>query len=272
MIVKIKLPFFIILLLSLILVVLVLNNKVSLLIGDYETNTEYLYWLFSASSQSIATFFAFLLAGYTLFVTSIDSLKEKDETLSDIVDEEKRIIYKKIKVLSIVVGFSLVLNLFMIYGNGIDLVFKTDLILITFTSTVLAIILGIWIVTIVINPKKNKIIAEKLLYKDKKFNQKGSKRNEQEFFSNFIELEKSLREYIISRNIIVKSRQPQYPSFKDIITHFYFTKKIDGNKFEELLELNKYRNLLFHGHISEASETMVDKAISFLDFFTNNFE
>ena len=262
--IKVRLPLYFLLLMCSVFAVIYLNHLIANFIGDYAKDVENLYWLFSASAQSIATFFAFILAGYTIFVSMMnDGFREKDDSLIEIIEEEKRTIFKKIKVLSIIVGFSLLMNLTMIYVNGSNFDKKTDLVIITILSTILAVILGVWIVVIIINPKKNKQIAEKLIYKDKRFNQSGSKRNEQEFFSAFIEFEKKLRDYITNYNVYVKSKQPQFPSFRDIISTFYYTKMIDGRTYEELLELNKYRNLLFHGHINEASETMVEKVTNF---------
>lgn len=260
--IKVRLPLYILLVVCSLIVALYLNHFIANIIGIYTKDVENLYWLFSASAQSIATFFAFILAGYTIFVSMMDGLREKDDSLIEIIEEEKRTIFSKIKVLSIIVGFSLLMNLTMIYANGSDFNIKTDLVIITILSTIVAVILGVWIVVIIIDPKKNKQIAEKLIYKDKSFNQSGTKRNEQEFFSTFIEFEKKLRDYISSYNVYVKSKQPQFPSFRDIISTFYYTKMIDGRTYEELLELNKYRNLLFHGHITEASETMVEKVIT----------
>ena len=257
--IKIKLPIYTVLITCFMLVVVYFIHILAKIIGKYSINQENLYWLFSASAQSIATFFAFLIAGYTLFVSMMDGLREKDDSLFDIVEEEKKLIFQKIKQLSIIVGSSLILNLSMIYANSIDFNIKADLIIVTLLTTAIAIIFGTWMVILIINPKKNKLIAAKLIYRQESFNQTGSKRNEQEFFSNFIKLEKELRDYIEKEQIIIKSRQPEVPTFREIVNHFYYTEMINTGIYNELLELNKYRNLLFHGHLNEASETMVDK-------------
>jgi hypothetical protein len=47
-------------------------------------NDEHIYWLFSSAAQSIATFVAFLLAGYTLVHAMMDSIQQRDDTLEEI--------------------------------------------------------------------------------------------------------------------------------------------------------------------------------------------
>jgi uncharacterized protein YutE (UPF0331/DUF86 family) len=34
---------------------------------------------------------------------------------------------------------------------------------------------------------------------------------------------------------------------------------IDQNFFNELVEINKYRNLVFHGHLTDADEGMLER-------------
>lgn len=43
--------------------------------------SENIYWLFSSAAQTIAAFIAFLLAGYALVQTMMETAVQADETL-----------------------------------------------------------------------------------------------------------------------------------------------------------------------------------------------
>jgi hypothetical protein len=257
--IQIKLVLLILLIVTSSIAFIYLGHRILQLIDWFDGKEENFYWLFSSSAQSIATFFAFLLAGYTLFVSMMENLLEKDDSLSEIIEEEKRLIFNRIRLLAIVVAIALLSNLYMLFINGGDNIFNSDLIFVTFITTIASVILGIWVVIIIINPKKTKQIASKLIFKDRSFDQVGLKRNEQEFFSEFITLEKTLKGIVKNKKLVVKSKQPNLPSFREMVRQLYFSKFIEGSTYEELMEVNKYRNLLFHGEINQASETMVNK-------------
>ena len=48
-------------------------------------------------------------------------------------------------------------------------------------------------------------------------------------------------------------------SFRQMIETLFQNERIDSVFVKELMEINKYRNLVFHGHVEQADETMVER-------------
>ena len=48
-------------------------------------------------------------------------------------------------------------------------------------------------------------------------------------------------------------------SFRQMIEALRVNEKILGDFYEELLEINKYRNLVFHGHVTQVDASMVKR-------------
>ena len=81
-------------------------------------NDENIYWLFSSSAQAIATFVAFLLAGYTLVHTMMESVQQRDDTLQEIHAALIRQYYRQIRALALITGAAVLGSLAMRYLNG----------------------------------------------------------------------------------------------------------------------------------------------------------
>ncbi len=81
-------------------------------------NNENVYWLFSSAAQAIATFVAFLLAGYTLVHAMMESVQQRDDTLEEIHSALIRQYYTQIKALAIITGAAVLSSLAMLYLNG----------------------------------------------------------------------------------------------------------------------------------------------------------
>jgi len=80
-----------------------------------------IYWLFSSSAQAIAAFVGFLAAGFFFIHDRIDKEIEKDETLEDVYHEIKNQHYKRLKLLLILTGWSIILSLFVVFINGYNI-------------------------------------------------------------------------------------------------------------------------------------------------------
>jgi hypothetical protein len=48
-------------------------------------------------------------------------------------------------------------------------------------------------------------------------------------------------------------------SFRQMLEALRMNEKIDGDFYNELLEINKYRNLVFHGHVTQVDAGMVQR-------------
>src|SRR5215211_741630 len=87
-------------------------------------NDENIYWLFSSAAQAIATFVAFLLAGYTLVHAMMESVQQHDDTLEEIHAALIRQYYRQIKWLAIITGVAVLGSLTMLYLNGFEWPYK----------------------------------------------------------------------------------------------------------------------------------------------------
>lgn len=246
--------------------------------GKYDQpalDQENLYWLFSSSAQSIATFVAFLLAGYTLFHSIMNDVLAKDDTLDEIILEEKKSIFSKLRILLILTCVSIVLNLSMIFANNQDLIVKRELIAFTGLSTISTVIFGIAVVIYMIDPKRNIKIAKELIRKNINYGQLGKLTTDQIFFSKYIAFEKMIKDFCERKQIELPHRSGPSPTFRETIMGLYYRKIFDKEFLDRIIKVSKYRNLLFHGEIQQASEQMVkeiDEVNEQLKIYFSDFE
>jgi hypothetical protein len=83
----------------------------------------------------------------------------------------------------------------------------------------------------------------------------------------FINLEKQIREILKSKDLYIPyGNTPQMVfSFRQMINALYRSELISKLELTELLEINKFRNLVFHGHIDNVDKGMVDKVKKYKD-------
>jgi uncharacterized membrane protein len=229
------------------------------------SESQNIYWLFSSSAQAISAFIAFLITGFALVQTMMDSISEKDDSLEEIHAKLKTEYYKTIKRLSIVTGFAILLSLLMVYLNGIDIEYKVYLFVFTSIFNVLSIVGGILFVISIIDPNKYKKVANELIKnRQKEFGASGKEVNQSEFTRKFIMLELLVRILLTRKRLVPsKSTGSQKPiSFRAMAEILMNSEIIDKDFFAELLQISNYRNLVFHGHVTQVDEAMVDRVNS----------
>ena len=225
-------------------------------------NSENIYWLFSASAQSIAALIAFILTGFALMHNIMENLQQRDETLEEIHTKLKQKHYRQIKWLSFFTGLAIIFSLLMLYLNSYNFQYKTILIMFTSILNIIAIVLGLTFVISIINPQKYVKTAKELIKEEEKVqNVSEEKVNEKDFFRKFINLEITIRDILKNLELYEPSiSSPKMSfSFRQMIRALYEYEIIDHQVYERLLEINKYRNLVFHGHVLEASKDMQNK-------------
>lgn len=221
-----------------------------------------IYWLFSSSAQSVSTFIALLVAGFALVQTKMDSLQDNDETLEEIHDKLKTQYYKRIKGLSFVTGFAIFMSLLMVYLNGFYFPLKEVLYFITVILNTVAIGGGILFVVSIIDPGRYKKAAEQIIKDEEdQFSQTGNSVDQLTFMTGFITLEKKIREILQSKNLYIPyGNEPKMAySFRQMIQSLLQNDLINKNEYYDLLQINKYRNLVFHGHLDNVDKGMVDR-------------
>jgi len=223
------------------------------------------YWLFSSSAQTISAFVAFLVTGYALVLNMLDGLQAKDETLEDIHTQLKSDYYKRIRVLAIITGLAIIFSLWMVYLNGGISEHKWWLFIFTAGINVTAIIFGILFIISIINPNRYSTAAKEIIKKDsQEFSITGSQVDQLSFMTEFIKLEKKVRDILKARDLFVPfgDTPKMMYSFRQMINALFQNELITRNDLNDLLQINKYRNLVFHGHQEQVDKGMLDRVKS----------
>jgi hypothetical protein len=225
-------------------------------------SVDYIYWAFSAAAQSISAFVALLLTGYALVQTLMESSREKDDSLEEIHNALRLKYHRHLRALAIVTGSAIVLSLAVAYFNRPTApVGDAGLILVALLDLV-AIAGGLAFVVSIVDPRKYEKAAVQVLEKETPVPREvGQRVPATEFFDAFRHLERVVRDYLRQHELYVPSRgAPRMSfSFRQMIEALLQNEKIDRKLFDELVQINKYRNLVFHGHVDDADRTMVDK-------------
>jgi hypothetical protein len=225
-------------------------------------SNDFIYWTFSAAAQSISTFVAFLITGYALVHTLMESAREKDDSLEEIHLELLSNYHKRLTILVWLTGAAVIFSILMIYFNRSNATVPNWLVLFVGIVDLAAIIQGLAFVISIVDPKKYRKAAEKVLEQTQP--EPGPSRQEQPaavFFDAFRDLERLVRDYLKQKDLYIPSRgSPRMSySFRQMIDAIFQNEKIDHLFYEDLLEINKYRNLVFHGHVDKADLTMVQR-------------
>jgi hypothetical protein len=224
-----------------------------------------IYWLFSSSAQAISAFVAFLLTGFALVLNMMDGLQVKDETLEEIHDKLKIQYYKIVRILVVVTAFAIVFSLLMVYLNGKDLCIKPFVFIITIALNFASIIGGIFFVITIIDPNKYKKAAQEIIQEE--IAEKNVEHFEKAvvdqfvFIGDFIKLEKTIRDLLRKKNLFIAyGETPQMMfSFRNMIMALFQNELINNNLYQELSVINKFRNLVVHGHQANVEATMMKR-------------
>ncbi len=228
---------------------------------DYKA-PDNIYWLFSSSAQSVSAFIALLITGFAFVQTIMDGLQQKDETLEEIHNKLKKGYYAKIQLLSIVTGLAIILSLLMVFLNAFCFPYKTLLFVMTAVLNLVAIGGGIMFVISIINPDRYKKAAEEIIKEDKaQFSQTGNPVDQMTFTTEFIKLEKLIREILQAKQLYVPygDTPRMVYSFRQMVQALLQNELIIKSDYNDLLQINKFRNLVFHGHVDNVDKGMVDR-------------
>jgi hypothetical protein len=225
-------------------------------------NNDHIYWVFSSAAQSISAFVAFLLTGYALVHTIMEAAREKDDTLDEIHAALRKKYHTRLTLLTWVTGVAIILSLIIVFANRWDFTAKIWLMGLTTAVDLAAIIGGMAFVVSIVNPTKYERAAEKVL-EEKKYEMSlsGETTSSAAFFEEFRHLERLIREYLQQKDLYIPSKggPRMHLSFRQMIEALVQNERIDSSFLEELIQINKYRNLVFHGHVDNADRTMVDR-------------
>lgn len=241
--------------------------------SDYRA-PDNIYWLFSSSAQAIAAFIGFLATGFFFVYERIDRIVEKDETLEEIYEVIRKNYYRRLVVLFILTGLSIILSLLLVFLNGFDLCcFGNFLRISVALLNIITIVWAIAFIIFIIDPNTVKKIAEKLI-KENEASFKSTKPNSitrGEFIDRFIELEKILRELAAKYQItfVTDSRYGKFLPLGEIIRRLNEREIYNRDTMTKLLEISKLRNLAAHGQISNVESGIGESIEELLNQLSN---
>ena len=229
-------------------------------------NADYIFWTFSAAAQSISALIAFLLTGYTLVHTLMEAGRGRDDSLEEVHVELKRQYHQRLTLLVWLTGFAIITSLLIVYFNRSNAPAATWAILLVSLIDLAAIVFGVMFVLSIVDPAKYQKAAKQAL-QQAPGNVRSKTAPAADFFEKFIHLERVIRDYLRKQNLYIPSRgSPQMSySFRQMIEALFHNERINHNLFSELLEISKYRNLVFHGHVSSVEEAMLQRIQSATD-------
>ncbi len=220
-----------------------------------------IYWLFSSSAQSISAFVAFLLTGYTFVHSVMENIQQRDDSLLEVHHELRKRYYRQVQVLSITTGAAIIASLAMVFFNGTAMVWRTFFVISTSVLNIASIALGIRFVLTIINPDRYRAVASQLATASTQTTAtNASPVPARVFFEEFLPLESQVRNMLDQQSpAIAPALHPRRLSFRASVQILRQDHRISERFCEELLEISTYRNLVFHGDISEVDPQMVER-------------
>jgi len=238
-----------------------------------------IYWLFSSSAQSIAALIGFLTAGFYFVLDKIDDQVIKDSTLTEINQELKRSHFKKLKILCLLTGASILLSLLLVFANNWNFCLKTPSIIFVSLINIITIAWAIIFVISIINPDNINKTAQKLISEDKDlfsseiiFETDSIKIGD--FIEKFVQLERIIRELdkLYELSYILNDKYKNFIPLNELFKIMFQREMIDSQTLRDLYEVNKVRNLAAHGQIDRVDIRIGDIVDDLLFKFRSKVE
>lgn len=232
-------------------------------------NTDYIYWTFTAAAQCVSTFVALLLTGYALVLSQIEAARERDDSLQELHAVLRASYHARLTVLAWMTALAVVLSLLVVWVNRSDHVTPGWLMGAAAFFDIVAIVAGLGFVVTIIDPAKYQKAAQRQLDQlDQRVDQQQPQQSytevrEQapsaEFFRAFRQLERALREQMRRLDLVGGPDEKVAGSVRQMATALLENGSIDEAFHAEMLELGRYRNLIFHGHVGVADSGMLER-------------
>ncbi|WP_374562330.1 hypothetical protein [Ideonella sp.] len=226
-------------------------------------NTDYIYWTFTAAAQCVSTFVALLLTGYALVLSQIEAARDRDDTLQELHAVLRASYHARLTVLAWLTALAVMLSLLVVWDNRNDHMAPMWLMSAAAAFDVIAIVAGLGFVVTIIDPAKYQKAAERELEQQQQQQAPAevrSRTSAEEFFRAFRQLERALREQLRRLDLVGNERDGKNAgSVRQMAAALLDNGSISDDLHTELLQLGKYRNLVFHGHVREADAGMVER-------------
>ncbi|HEX4511344.1 MAG TPA: hypothetical protein VH328_14735 [Burkholderiaceae bacterium] len=224
-------------------------------------NVDYIYWTFTAAAQSVAAFIGLLLAGYALVHSLMEAARERDETLDEIYAALRLRFHRWLSMLAALTCMAIVLSLVVVFTNRWEFPGKYVLVGLVGIIDFAAVVCGLAFVVNTSHPSRYMQAAERELAQRKPgLALSGESVPVGKFFATQARLERVLRRVVQASDIAVESNtNGRPPSFRQLAEALLENDRIDAELHRELMEINQYRNLVHHGHVTTADKTMLDR-------------
>lgn len=228
-------------------------------------NTDYIYWTFTAAAQCVATFVALLLTGYALVLSQIEAARDRDDSLQELHTVLRASYHARLKVLAWLTAGAVILSLFVVWDNRSTVPASNWVMGVAAALDVVAMVAGLAFVVTIIDPAKYQKAAERELEQQQQGGTEShAVTSAEEFFHAFRQLEQALRKQLNRQGLLTNDREQggkNGGSVRQMANTLLENESVPNDLHAELLQINKYRNLLYHGHVREADTGMVERTM-----------
>jgi hypothetical protein len=225
-------------------------------------NTDFIYWTFSSASQCVSSFVGLLLTGYALVLSQIESVGSRDDSLDEIHHALRAVYHQRLTLLAWLTALSVGLSLSVVWFTRTNVPPPEWLMLLAACMDGFAIISGLGFVVAIIDPRKFQKLAARELEEQQAEEPGKQLAPAAEFFKVFRKLERALRDQLKARPETRDGEDANVIASAGLKRLAEMLLKVDGISEElnaELIKLNRYRNLIFHGHAEQADLKMIER-------------
>ncbi|MBL7661132.1 hypothetical protein JNK13_00115 [bacterium] len=224
--------------------------------------SDNIYWVYSSASQSIATFIGFLIAGYTLVHSLMESAARADETLFEILESLKQDYHVKLSLLILVTASGIIGSLLVmyLYPTCYALWWFQSIQLFTVELILASIVGGGFFVSTIIDPKKYTKAAQRLAKEIDSSVLGDFRSSRSEFVEIFIKIEQRVRILWGNHTDGERLKEHGQVSFREMVDTLHLLEVISDDLYEQLILISRHRNLVVHGHIPDVSEQIFQQA------------
>lgn len=223
-------------------------------------SVDYIYWTFSAAAQSIAAFIALLLTGFALVHTLMDSAGHRDDSLEEVHAALRTSYHRRLSALAWLTGAAVMLSLLVVYLNRPGQPASPWLMGPVALVDVAAMAAGLYFVVSIIDPSKYQRVARQVIEAAAQADDAAhATQPAQAFLDEFVHLTRLVRDYLRDHDLepAVRSNGRGGYSLRQMVEVMRASEKIDAWLADELLQLSRQRNLVFHGDVAEVDARLL---------------
>ena len=188
----------------------------------------------------------------------IDAAAQSDETLIEINQALKERYHKQLSVLVIITAAAIITSLTVVFFNSFNSGWVKALAIFAAILVVAAIVGSVLFVIAIVDPKKYRKAARRLVEEvEPRPEEPSAPRNE--FFVKFIDLERLIRELWKQSGAERLSQRRGQATFREMVEALSLSEILLNDLRKRLLELSRYRNLVFHGQVTRVSPEAVSE-------------